>query len=258
MLRFKRIVVCLDIKNGKVTKGIKFRDNINVGDPVELAAKYSREGADVVVFYDISASMEKRSFDAKLASAVVEVINVPYVIGGGVATLADISRALEIGAVSVSINTPAIRQPEIIREGARQFGERCIMLGVDAAARPDNPNFPSGYEIMTNGGLVGAGMDAVEWCKRGVDLGAGEICLNVVDTDGMRQGYDLNITRQVANAVPVPVIASGGGGEPKHLLDALTIGEANAALIASMAHIGGFVCSDLKKYLRENGVNTKP
>ena len=250
----KRLIICLDIRDGMVTKGVRFEGNRDIGDPASLARRYYEQGVDEMVFYDITASAEGRPIDIGMVRGVAEQIFIPFTVGGGLGSLADMRSALLAGADKVSLNSLAVRRPDIIREGAREFGNQCIVLGLDAKRRDGEAAFPSGCEVVVRGGRTPTGMDAVEWAKRAVDLGAGEICLNCIDADGARDGYDLDITRKVAMAVPVPVVASGGAGETRHLLDALTRGGADAALIASMAHIDGRSCRDMKRELRGMGV----
>ena len=250
----KRLIICLDIRNGMVTKGVKFVDNTDVGDPVSLARRYYEQGVDEMVFYDITASAENRPIDIDMVHKVAEQIFIPFTVGGGLGSLDDMRSALRAGADKVSLNSLAVRDPDIIRQGAREFGNQCIVLGLDAKQRPGDASFPSGCEVVVRGGRTPTGMDVVEWAKRAVELGAGEICLNSIDADGARDGYDLEITRKVADAVPVPVVASGGAGKIEHLRDALTEGGADAALIASMAHIDGRSPGDMKAELRGMGV----
>ena len=243
----RRLIVCLDVRNGKVTKGVRFADNRDLGDPAELAGRYYEEGVDEMVFYDITASAEGRPIDIAMVKAVAERIFIPFTVGGGIGSLADMRAALLAGADKVSLNSLAVLKPEIIREGAREFGSQCVVLGLDAKRREGDARFPSGCEVVIRGGRTPTGMDAVAWAGRAVDLGVGEICLNSIDADGARDGYDLDLTRRVAEAAPVPVVASGGAGRVEHLFDALTLGQADAALIASLAHIDGRSCRDLKR-----------
>ncbi len=250
----KRLIICLDVRNGMVTKGVNFVGNRDVGDPVSLAKKYYDEGVDEMVFYDITASAEGRAIDIGMVRRVAGVIFIPLTVGGGLGSLSDMRSALLAGADKVSLNSLAVRTPEIIREGAKEFGSQCIVLGLDSKHREGDSRFPSGCEVVVRGGRTPTGMDVVEWARRAVDLGAGEICLNSIDADGARDGYDLNITRKVAEAVSVPVVASGGAGRVEHLRDALTAGRADAALIASMAHIDGLSSRYMKKLLRDFGV----
>lgn len=250
----KRLIICLDIKGGMVTKGVKFVGNQDVGDPVSLARKYYEQGVDEMVFYDITASAEGRPIDIDMVHRVAEQIFIPFTVGGGLGSVGDMRRALLAGADKVSLNSLAVRQPEILREGAREFGGQCIVLGLDSKQRPGDARFPSGCEVVVQGGRTPTGMDVVEWAKRAVELGAGEICLNSIDADGARDGYDLPITKKLAEAVPVPVVASGGAGKIEHLRDVLTPGLADAALVASMAHIDGRSPGDMKAELRAFGI----
>ncbi|MDR2391836.1 MAG: imidazole glycerol phosphate synthase subunit HisF [Planctomycetota bacterium] len=253
----KRLIVCLDIRNGKVTKGVRFMDNRDVGDPVELARRYYSEGVDELVFYDITASAEGRPIDIGMVHGVAREIFIPFTVGGGLGSLADMRAVLLAGAEKVSLNSLAVREPGILRQGAREFGRQCVVLGLDAKRREGDSRFSSGCEVVVRGGRTPTGMDVVEWAKRAVDLGAGEICLNSIDADGARNGYDLDITRKVAEAVPVPVVASGGAGEVGHLRDVLTLGCADAALVASMAHIDGRSSLDIKRILCGMGVRMR-
>lgn len=250
----KRLIICLDVRCGKVTKGVKFVGNVDVGDPVSLAGKYYHDGVDEMVFYDITASAEGRPIDIEMVKGVAREIFIPFTVGGGLGSLADMRSALLAGADKVSLNSLAVAKPEIISDGAREFGNQCIVLGLDAKRREVSDALPSGYEVVVRGGRTPTGMDVLEWARRAVDLGAGEICLNSIDADGARDGYDLEITRKVAEAVPVPVVASGGAGKIEHLRDALTEGKADAALIASMAHIDGRSSQEMKAELRNMGV----
>ncbi len=250
----KRLIICLDVRNGLVTKGVNFVGNRDIGDPVSLAKKYYDEGVDEMVFYDITASAEGRPIDIDMVRRVAAVVFIPFTVGGGLGSIADMKAALLAGADKVSLNSLAVRTPEIIREGAKEFGNQCIVLGLDSKRRPGDSRFPSGCEVVVRGGRTPTGLDVVEWAKRAVELGAGEICLNSIDADGARDGYDVDITRRVAEAVPVPVVASGGAGRVEHLRDAFALGCADAALIASMAHIDGRSPRDMKAELRAFGV----
>ncbi len=247
----KRLIVCLDVRNGRVTKGVKFKGNVDVGDPVEMAERYSLDGADEMVFYDITASAENRPIDIDMVAAAARRVFVPFTVGGGLRNVGDMRAALLAGADKVSLNSLAVDQPEILRTGALAFGRQCIVLGMDAKRVGVSAQFPSGYEVVTRGGRHPAGLDAVEWAKKAVDLGAGEICLNAIDTDGMRTGYELEITRKIADAVGVPLIASGGAGTVEHLADAFEKAHADAALIASMVHSNEFTCAGIKKDLAD-------
>ena len=247
----KRIIVCLDVKDGRTTKGVKFQNNIDIGDPVEMAKKYYQQGVDELVFYDIMASARGRGPILDLISRVAEQVFIPFCVGGGIGSIEDIRSTILAGAEKISLNSQAVKNPDLIREGARVFGNQCIVLGMDAAK---DAQMPSGYRVYINGGRVKTDLDALEWAKKAVSLGAGEIVLNSIDADGVRQGYELNVTSMIAENVSVPVIASGGGGKPEHLADVLTKGKADAALIASMVHSMGYTVDGSKKDLAGMGV----
>ena len=246
----KRLIVCLDVRNGRVTKGVKFKGNIDVGDPVEMAARYCEEGADEMVFYDITASAEHRRCDLEMVARAARALTIPFTVGGGIRGVEDMRAALLAGADKVSLNSLAVEKPEILAEGARAFGRQCVVLGMDAKRVGVSAAIPSGYEVVIRGGREPTGRDAVAWAKEAVALGAGEICLNAIDTDGVREGYELEITRQVSEAVKVPVIASGGAGAPQHLVEVLTAGKADAALFASMVHTMCYTCQGIEQALR--------
>lgn len=247
----KRIIVCLDVKDGRTTKGVKFKNNVDIGDPVEMAAKYYKQSVDELVFYDIMASASGRGPILNLISRVAEQVFIPFCVGGGIGSIEDIRSTILAGAEKVSLNSQAVKNPTLIQEGARIFGNQCIVLGMDAAR---DPTTLSGYRVYINGGRTKTDFDALEWAKRAVELGAGEIVLNSIDADGMKDGYELNLTRMIAENVPVPVIASGGGGKPEHLADVLTEGKADAALIASMVHSMGYTVGGIKDDLSKMGV----
>ncbi len=247
----KRIIICLDVKDGRTTKGIKFKDNKDIGDPVEMAAEYYRQGVDELVFYDIMASARGKKPILDLIARVASQVFIPFCVGGGISTLDDIRNIIMAGAEKVSLNSQAVKNPELITQGARVFGNQCIVLGMDVAK---DSSFPSGYGVYINGGRVKTELDAREWAQKAVSLGAGEIVLNSIDADGTRDGYELNLTRMISEAVAVPVIASGGGGKPEHLVDVLTQGKADAALVASMVHSGDYTVSSIKSALKEKGV----
>ncbi len=254
----KRIIPCLDVREGRTTKGIKFKDNIDIGDPVEMARVYYETGADEIVFYDITASHEKRDIMIDVVRKVAETIFIPFSVGGGIRTLEDMRDVLLAGAEKVSVNSAAVLHPHIISEGARAFGSQCIVLGMDVKHVGKSQKIPSGYEIVINGGRRHMGIDALAWAKQGQDLGAGEICLNSIDADGTQDGYELTLTELISTHVNIPVIASGGAGHPRHLYDVLTQGKADAALIASMVHYGTYTIPEIKSYLAGKGVKIRP
>ena len=247
----KRIIVCLDVKDGRTTKGVKFQNNLDIGDPVEMASEYYRQGVDELVFYDIMASARGRGPILDLISRVASQVFIPFCVGGGIGTLDDIRSTILAGAEKVSLNSQAVKNPDLISQGAKVFGNQCIVLGMDAAK---DEKMPSGYRVYINGGRVATELDAVEWAKKAVSLGAGEIVLNSIDADGTRDGYELTVTKLISEAVDVPVIASGGGGKPEHLVKVLTEGKADAALIASMVHSGDYTIGGIKAELEKSGV----
>jgi cyclase len=250
----KRIIPCLDVRDGKTTKGVKFLNNIDIGDPVAMARRYYEDGADEIVFYDITASSDRRTIMIEVVRRVAREIFIPFSVGGGIRTLEDMRGVLWAGAEKVSVNTEAVQSPAIIREGARAFGSQCIVLGMDVKKVPPSPAIPSGYEVVIHGGRTPMGIDALWWAQEGVRLGAGEICLNSIDADGTQEGYELTLTRMISEAVAVPVIASGGAGRPEHLAEVLTQGKADAALIASMIHYGTYTIKGIKEYLDQQHI----
>ena len=250
----KRLIVCLDVRNRKVTKGVKFKGNIDIGDPVEMGAQYSADGVDELVFYDITASAENHPCDMEMIRQIAHRVFIPFAVGGGIRNLDDMHEALLAGAEKVSVNSLAVLHPEIIAEGAKAFGRQCVVLGMDAKFVGVSDKFKSGYEVYIRGGRQAMGIDAVEWAKKAEDLGVGEICLNAIDTDGVRNGYELNITDQVARAVQVPVIASGGAGTPAHIVDLFRKTSADAALVASMVHFGDYTVPGIKKEMLAAGI----
>ncbi len=249
----KRVIVCLDVRNGQVTKGVKFKENIDLGDPVAMGRQYYLEGVDELVFYDIMASAEKRPIDIAMVKAVARQVFIPFSVGGGIRNLEDMREVLLAGAEKVSLNSLAVQNPDIIRQGARAFGNQCIVLGMDAK-KSDRADLPSGYEVYVQGGRKAMGLDAVAWARQAVALGVGEICVNSIDADGTKNGYEINLTRQIAEAVDVPIIASGGAGIPSHLVDVFTQGKADAGLVASMVHYGTYRIADIKKELAVAGI----
>jgi len=249
----RRIIPCLDVRDGRVTKGVKFKGNVEVGDPVNLARRYSEEGADELVFYDITASNEKRSIMIDVVRRVAAEIFIPFSVGGGLRTLEDMRDVLLAGAEKVSVDSGAVRNPKLISEGSKAFGRQCVVLSMQVK-KTNRQGLPSGYEVVIDGGRVYTGMDALDWSKRGQDLGAGELCVNSIDRDGTCQGFELELTRMAAEAVDVPVIASGGGGTIEHLVEAFTLGRADAAILASILHYESVSIPQLKELLAQRGI----
>lgn len=250
----KRIIPCLDVRDGRTTKGVRFTDNVDIGDPVEMARFYYEQGADEIVFYDITASHERRGIMIEVVRRVAETIFIPFSVGGGIRTIEDMRAVLLAGAEKVSVNSAAVLDPGLIARGAAAFGNQCVVLGMDVKRVSPRPGVPSGYEVVINGGRTFVGMDAVEWARHAEALGAGEICLNSIDADGTQEGYELDLTALISGGVTIPVIASGGAGRPEHLRDVLTAGKADAALVASMVHYGTCTIPDLKRYLSGCGI----
>jgi imidazole glycerol-phosphate synthase subunit HisF len=253
----KRIIPCLDVRDGKTTKGIKFKDNIDIGDPVQMARFYYEQGADELVFYDITASSDRRNIMIEVVRQVAREIFIPFSVGGGIRPLDDMREVLLAGAEKVSVNSAAVKNPEIIASGSKAFGSQCIVLGMDVKKVPISDKIPSGYEMVINGGRTHMGLDALWWAQEAVRLGAGEICLNSIDADGTQTGYELALTKLISEAVPIPVIASGGAGNPDHLYDVLTKGQADAALIASMVHYGTYTIEEIKNHLQDRGLKMR-
>lgn len=249
----KRIIPCLDVKDGRVVKGVNFVNLRDAGDPVECAAEYDRQGADELVFLDITASSDDRSIVTDMVRRVAETVFIPFTVGGGIRTVDDFTAILRAGADKVSVNSAAILRPELISDAAKKFGSQCVVVAIDAKRRADG----SGWTIYKNGGRVDMGIDAVEWAMEAEKRGAGEILLTSMDCDGQKTGYDLELTRTVSENVGIPVIASGGAGEKKHFLDALEYGKADAALAASLFHFKELAIPDLKDYLADNGVSVR-
>jgi len=248
----KRIIPCLDVKAGRVVKGTNFVGLQDAGDPVELAHIYDEEAADELVFLDITASVEQRKAMLDVINRTAGEVFMPLTVGGGISTVSDIRNALNAGADKTSVNTAAVKNPDLISEGAKLFGSQCIVLAVDAKRVGDNK-----WEVYVNGGRTPTGLDVLEWVKRAVDLGAGEILLTSMDCDGTKAGYDIPLTRAVSEAVQVPVIASGGAGELEHFYDVLTAGKADAVLAASVFHYKKFSIRQVKEYLRSRGVEVR-
>ena len=252
----KRIIPCLDVDRGRVVKGINFVSLVDAGDPVEQARRYDMERADELTFLDITASSDKRAIVADLVRRVADEVFIPFTVGGGLNSLEDIRAVLRAGADKVSLNTAAVEQPELISEVAEVFGSQCVVVAIDARRR-NKRDEGDGWEVFTHGGRRAVGWDAVEWATRAERLGAGEILLTSMDRDGTRDGYDVGLTRAVADAVRIPVIASGGAGKLEHFYEALTDGAASAVLAASLFHFGHYKIDDVKNYLRERGVGVR-
>jgi cyclase len=253
----KRIIPCLDVRDGKLTKGIKFKGNVDIGDPVEAAREYYEQGADEIVFYDITASADGRDIMIDVVHRVAQTIFIPFSVGGGIRNLEDMRRVILAGAEKVSVNSAAVTDPKIITQGAQAFGSQCIVLGMDVKKVEISGKIPTGYEMVINGGRKYTGIDALWWAKEAENLGAGEICLNSIDADGTQNGYELNLTALISENVQIPVIASGGAGKPEHLADVLTKGKADAALIASMVHYRTYTIAGIKQYLNERQIKTR-
>jgi len=248
----KRIIPCLDVDRGRVVKGVKFFDHVDAGDPVEQAKRYQADGADELVFYDITASHEGRQIMAELVGRVIEQVFMPLCVGGGIRTLDDATRLIQAGAEKVSVNSAAVKTPELISQIARKFGRQATVLGLDANRVQKDGR--ERWEVFINGGRVSTGIDVLEWSKKAEALGAGEIVLNVMNADGTTAGYDLEMTAAVSDAVKIPVVASGGAGSPQHILDVLTTGHADAALAASIFHFNQFSVGQVKQFLASHDV----
>jgi imidazole glycerol-phosphate synthase subunit HisF len=247
----RRVIPCLDVKEGRVVKGVNFEGLRDAGDPVELAKLYDAQGADELVFLDITASAEKRELIFDLAARVAEVVFIPFTVGGGIKTVADFRRILATGADKVSINSAALANPDLISEAATQFGSQCVVVAIDPKKTGKTP---SGWEVHVHGGKTPTGIDAIAWAEEVARRGAGEILLTSMDADGTKNGYDLALTRRVADLVPIPVIASGGAGTPQHLIDALTEGGASAVLLSSILHYGEYTIESLKREMQDAGL----
>lgn len=250
----KRIIPCLDVTGGRVVKGVNFVDLVDAGDPVEIAREYDAQGADELVFLDITASSDARETMVDVVRHTAEQVFIPLTVGGGIRTAEDIRRMLLAGADKTSVNTAAIQRPDLIREGAERFGSQCVVLAIDARRVPGENR----WEVFTHGGRRNTGIDAVEWAVRGVELGAGEILLTSMDTDGTCAGYDCELTRAVSTAVNVPVIASGGAGTLEHLAEVLDRGKADAVLAASIFHFGTYTVPQAKEFLQSRNIPVRP
>ena len=252
----KRIIPCLDVKDGRVVKGVRFLNLRDAGDPVELAALYQAEGADELVFLDITASPDRRKTVVDMVSKVAEQVSIPFAVGGGIRTTEDMRLVLESGADKVGINTGAVENPNLIAEGATRFGSQCIVVAIDG-----KPVEPGRWEVFIYGGREGGqstGLDAVEWAKRAAELGAGELLVTGMAADGTQAGYDLGLTRAISEAVTIPVIASGGAGNPEHMYEAIVEGKADAVLAAGIFHFGTYRIRQVKEYLAARGIPVRP
>lgn len=252
----KRIIPCLDVDNGRVVKGVQFVDIRDAGDPVEISKKYNEQGADEITFLDITATQEARDTTVHTVEAIAAEVFIPLTVGGGIRTLEDIRRMLNAGADKVSINSAAVKDPDFVAEAAARFGSQCIVVAIDAKKVSADGETPR-WEIFTHGGRKPTGIDAVEWAVRMVNNGAGEILLTSMDRDGTKNGFDLGVTRAIADAVSVPVIASGGVGNLQHLVDGVTLGGADAVLAASIFHFGEYTIPQAKAYMRERGIEVR-
>lgn len=253
----KRLISCLDVRDGKLAKSVKFVNTKDIGDPVEKARKYYEEGLDELVFYDITASSDKRNIMIDVVDNVASQVFIPFSVGGGLRTVEDCSKVLLAGAEKINVNSAAVKNPQLIADASKAFGAQCVVLSMDVLGVEKSDKIPSGYEIVINGGRTPMGVDAIEWAKKGEELGAGELVVNSIDADGTKEGYEINLTRTIAEAVSIPVIASGGGGKPEHLYDVLTEGKADAALIASMLHYGEYNIKEVKEYLHNRGIKIR-
>lgn len=253
----KRLIACLDVRDGHLAKSVKFVDTRNIGDPVEKAREYYEDGLDELVFYDITASSDRRSIMLNVVEAVAEQVFIPLSVGGGVRSVGDATDLRLAGAEKINVNSAAVRRPALIAECADAIGNQNVVLSMDIRRVKPTEDLPSGYEIVIDGGRRPMGVDALAWALEGERLGAGELVVNSIDADGTRDGYELKLTSMLADAVRIPVIASGGAGKPEHLYDALTMGKADAALVASMVHYGEYRVSELKRYLHERGVKMR-
>ena len=253
----KRLIACLDVRDGKLAKSVKFVNTRDIGDPVEKARQYYADGLDELVFYDITASSDNRSIMLDVVEAVAREVFIPLSVGGGVRSVADAADLRLAGAEKINVNTAAVKRPALIAECAEAIGDQNVVLSMDIRRAAGDGRFPSGYQIVINGGRTPMGIDALDWALQGERLGAGELVVNSIDADGTRDGYELRLTAMIAGAVRIPVIASGGAGEPRHLREALTEGRADAALVASMVHYGHYSVSELKRYLHGQGVKMR-
>lgn len=253
----KRIISCLDVRNGKLAKSVKFVDTKDIGDPIEKAREYFEQGLDELVFYDITATSDHRGIMLEVVQSVAEQIFIPFSVGGGLRSVSDCYDVLHAGAEKVNLNSAAVARPELLSEASKEFGAQAVVLSMDVLRSPITEQIPSGFQIVIHGGRKPTGIDAVEWASLGEQLGAGEIVVNSIDADGTREGYDLELTRAIANSVSLPVIASGGGGTIPHIVQVLTEGKADAAIVASMLHYGEFTVNQIKTALSKEGIKVR-
>jgi len=253
----KRLVICLDVRGDKLAKSIKFAETKDIGDPIAKARQYYEDGVDELVFYDITASRENRDIRIHMVEQAASQIFIPFSVGGGIRSVKDATKLRNAGAEKVNVNTAAVQRPKLITEIAEAIGSQSAILSMDIRRVNPTREIPSGYEIVINGGITPTGIDALGWAKKGEELGAGELVINSIDADGTKDGYELKLTRMIADAVGIPVIASGGAGKPEHLYDALTEGRADAALVASIVHYGEYTCRQLKEYLHGRGIKVR-
>jgi len=253
----KRLIVCLDVRDGKLAKSVKFVDTIDIGDPIQKARQYYEDGIDELVFYDITASKENRDIVLEFVERVASQIFIPFSVGGGIRSVEDAAGLRMAGAEKVNINTAAVKRKELISEIAHAIGSQSTVLSMDVKRISKTQEIPSGYEIVINDGTTPTGIDALEWAKSGEELGAGELVVNSIDADGTKEGYELKLTRMIADSVGIPVIASGGAGKPEHIFEAFTEGHADGALVASILHYDQYSCRQLKEYLHNRGVKVR-
>jgi cyclase len=257
-VRTVRVIPCLDVDNGRVVKGVRFTDLIDAGDPVELAARYDAQGADELVFLDITASSDNRGTMVDVVARTAEQVFIPFTVGGGVRAVDDARRLLRAGADKVGVNTAAVERPALIAELADEFGSQCVVVAVDARRRAEDPADPLAWEVFTHGGRTPTGLDALAWAERCTELGAGELLVTSMDRDGTRDGFDLELTRSIAERCPIPLVASGGVGELDHLVAGAVEGAADAVLAASIFHLGEFTVAQAKDHLAAAGVAVRP
>ncbi len=253
----KRVIACLDVRDGNLAKSVKFVDTKDIGDPVAKAAQYYADGLDELVFYDITASSDRRNIMLDVVERVAEQVFIPFSVGGGVRTIEDATNLRFAGAEKINVNSAAVQRPELIAECSHAIGAQSTVLSMDVKRVEACRDLPSGYEIVINGGRTPVGLDALTWALQGEELGAGELVVNSIDADGTKEGYEIELTRMIAEAVSIPVIASGGAGKPEHLAEVLTDGKADAALVASMVHYGEYTVGELKQFLVGEGIKVR-